>query len=281
MMRKYLLPIICLCIAATAYMAYARMQMMSLTVVVTPPSLYTDYTQDASCVGAWYMNNNGGTEQDRTPASDEDLYDVGSPPTSSSDPYSGVGVSRDFDEGTPDYLYHADGGDTDLEGHQDFTIAAWVNMASDTGVSQYIVSKWDNDGDKRQYALIYYDSKAAFGCLISADGLTGYGEALGSTDHDLGNWQHIACVHDAGANTITLYVDGEIDDGVGSDNPVSHSGGIASSKGEQFRIGAEGSTEKGFDGKIDEPIMFSRTLNITEIREIYNQGIDGEQGAND
>ena len=44
---------------------------------------------------------------------------------------------------------------------------------------------------------------------------------------------------------------------------------------------AGGSNGQYFDGLIDQPIVFDRALSAAEVLNLYNDGIEGEQGGND
>jgi hypothetical protein len=239
----------------------------------------TDFTQDANCVGAWYMNS-GGSEIDRsgnsatlTESSGDDI------PTSTDVPSGYSGNSRDFESGDADVIEMNDGGSTDVSGaNQAFSFACWVKAETVGTQSWYVLSKYDTGADQRQYAL-YINSTPAFQFNISYDG-DNRGNCVGGTTISAGTWYHVACVYDD--TDMRLYVNGSLDSN-SSDNPLTFSSGIFDGTS-KFALGgrySSGAITGNYDGLIDEVIMFDRALSATEIEEIYTDGIDGTKGSND
>ena len=75
-------------------------------------------------------------------------------------------------------------------------------------------------------------------------------------------WDHIAAVFD-GASGTTLYLNGQ---DIGS-------GGIDfDSSGINLRIGLRSGGDQYFDGKVDEVIIYDRTLDVGEIQSIFDAG---------
>jgi len=238
----------------------------------------TDYTADANCMGAWYMNSAGdAAEVDRSGEGNNLGETSGDTIAQSSDvPSSYSGNSKDLESTETEYLYHADGLDTDINGaNQSITFAAWIKPENDTTANMYIVSKWDNADGSRQYSLFYSDSNDRFQCNISNDGAD-WTESFGTTGISYATWVHIACVYND--TDVRLYVNGVLDSN-GADNPAAHTTGIFNGD-QSFRVGGE-NADLYFDGLIDEVIIFDRALDAFEILEMYNFGISGNRGAND
>jgi hypothetical protein len=87
---------------------------IAFTVSVVNTANAVNYCADPSCVGAWIMTANGGDETDVSGHS-ETLTAVGTGLGTSADIPAGLtGTSRDFELSNGNYLYHADGGSTDI-----------------------------------------------------------------------------------------------------------------------------------------------------------------------
>jgi hypothetical protein len=233
------------------------------------------YLEDANCAGAWYMNADGSTgETDRCVGGSEDLAVSASDTIPTASPVTAYsGASRDFENGDADFLYHADGGTTDISGaEQGLSVCGWFSLES-SGVTQYLVSKIALGG-QTQYSLLFYTESLGLIFTISNDG-SAYNFAAGSVDVSSG-WHHSCGVYDPVGNEILLYVDG------GEDDTTAHTTGIFNGNG-LFIIGESGFGQGtyGFDGLLDEIIVFDRVLTPLEVLDIYTNGVDGSKGAND
>ena len=253
---------------------------------------HTNYTLDANCMGAWFMNGASGGDgsEDETDRSGEgQTLSVSATklmPDSASVPAGYSGKSRDFEKGDPDYLFRAES-DTngfDISGaNQDMSICVWVKPESTptTNAALVIVAKSDGD-DAVQYELRLVDAADTeyFRFAISSDGTygAGYTTAVGSTDPDAGTYYHVCGVYDddeGASENLKVYV-GASKEGVGA-----HTAGIFNGDA-QFRIGArEHATELAWDGLIDEVIIFNRALSAAEVTEIFTYGISGDKGGSD
>lgn len=238
-------------------------------------STTTDYSQDANCMGAWYMNGgasaNGDDETDRSGEGQTLTETSGDIPNSASVPSGYSGTSRDFEFGESEYLAGSTSGSLDITGHTGLTVAAWVKVENDTGPA-HIVSKWDNVATYRQYALrIIIDNNFEF--AVSNDGSTTV-KVTATTKFSTGTYQHVVGVHDPDNDELRIYVDGSSDA-----TPQAHSTGIYAGNA-AFSIGVE-NAQLYYDGLMDEVIVFNRVLSPAEILEIYNNGISGNKGGND
>lgn len=108
----------------------------------------------------------------------------------------------------------------------------------------------------------------------SAGSCGGDAAALSSNSTTLndGNWHHFATVVTtdtvtSGNNTITLYIDGVLDQGT-----ISRNGSGYGAVAQNLRIGY---TEGGggyFNGSIDEVRIYNTALTAAQIQALYNQG---------
>ena len=248
------------------------------------PAGATDYTQDANCMAAWYMNGASGgdgteNETDRCNGGSETLVmkAADSTPDSATVPAGYAGSSRDFEMGDYEYMSVADGGTTDISGaDQALSICVWIKFESDPGADATFVWKHGTSGNF-QYYLRHDHAANAVEFRLSNDGTTEvlcYGTVDMADDTD---WHHVCGVYND--IDIRLYHNGSLDSN-GANNPKSHTSGIYGGT-EPFYIGARSGSNNPFDGLIDEIIVLDRALSAEEVLEIYNNGISGNKGGSD
>jgi len=242
----------------------------------------TDYTSDANCMAAYYMNGNGGNETDRS-GEGETLTETGGTIARSATVPSGYsGNSRDIVDGDTEYFTHADGGSTDIFGaDQCVSIVAWVRIdAISTNAYQGAATKYHYTDNNRQYALgvkgdgLNANEFAVWGA-VSSDGTAGNTTTVYSTTDDIavGSWHHIAMVYND--TDLRVYLDGSLDC-----TPGAHTAGI-SEEPSVFLVGQAFEGDYDFDGLIDEVAVFNDELTSTEINNIYTDGISGDKGGSD
>lgn len=150
-------------------------------------------------------------------------------------------------------------------GDIDFSVAAWVKLASKTATNNYIAVKGNNNATAWEYALRYSTATDRFqfaigngaAAIVAAD-------ALGAPS--TGTWYYIAAWHDATANKIYIQV---------NDGTINNAADAAiTANTEPFTIGAAGTPSKfsTFDGAIDEVAFWKRTLSADDRTALYNGG---------
>lgn len=233
----------------------------------------TDYTQDANCVAAFYMNSST-TETDRSGNDADVTVGFGTPETNNDVPSGYSGTSRVFSSAGEEYLVHADGKSTDISGaDQNISIAFWIKITNQVATTDYrLITKAAGD---EQYRIYYDNSEEKVVFRLSANG-TDETQADGpAIDIGDGSWHHIACVYDDSLGTGNMIV--YVDDTAGT--TVNYTSGIYNGTS-SFYIGGRGRTYN-LEGKIDEIIILDRSLSATEVSNIYTDGIDGTKGGKD
>ncbi len=224
-----------------------------------------DYN-DINCQGAYLMED-VGSETDE--AQGNDLSESGGTIPRDADRKFGD-WSRDFEQGDTEFLTHADGLSTDINGvDQKMSALGWVKMEDDN-TSVTIIAKYNfGAANQRQYLLqLGGTSEAAFS--ISNDG-TAFNIAIAGTIVGTGAWHHIAGVYND--IDIRVYLDGVLD--TSANNPQAHTTGINNSTA-IFQVGAllnNNSPNNFFDGLIDDAGVFDRDLSSTEINDIMDNGL--------
>ena len=164
-MKKIFLPILFLILLAS--IGIAANPLFFTVAELLDSDTATDYTADENCQGAWYMNADGTNESDRS-GNGETLIRSGA--TSSSTVPSGYsGASLSFDGN--DYLYHNDGGSTDISGaDQNFSACAWFKP-NDNANDMLILAKWIVSPATR-VSLVFVNGKQLTSLKVQLSGYT-------------------------------------------------------------------------------------------------------------
>lgn len=158
-----------------------------------------------------------------------------------------------------------------------FSFSAWMKPASGSAGGSSIrtlISRVDNDGSKRGYALILSGGHLA---LKLTQNITGnYLNAVTTTrGFDDGNWHHVVVTYDGAisSSSIKLYVDGQNKTfNVEASNAVNNMQGSTG----RFMLGGIGTNSSNawhFSGTLDDVARWNTILSDSEITTIYNQGL--------
>ena len=170
------------------------------------------------------------------------------------------GYALDFD-GTNDYV--SIGNESNFDFTTAMTVEAWIKVDTFDKEWQAIVTKGDNTWRLHRAASTNHISFGTDGVNIT--------DLEGSTDVNDGQWHHIAGVFD-GSNKY-LYVDGNLDafanvtGTIDTDNAVVN---IAENSQ---------STDRYFDGLIDEVRIWNIARNQTEIQDNMNDVLSGNESG--
>ena len=154
-------------------------------------------------------------------------------------------------------------GFTGISGTNARTVCAWVKTA-ETNNSMGIVS-WGDLPSGEKWSLLVQNTTVPLGSLRVE---IGYGNTVGSTPVNDGQWHHVACVLDSlpapQSTDIKLYVDGQ---------PDAISGGalaaINTAALNDVLIGCD-LQGRFFNGVLDEVQVYNRALSAAEIAALYN-----------
>jgi len=158
-----------------------------------------------------------------------------------------------------------------------YDVGLYGNTAEFDGINQYISTSGITDSSTQSISLwiktdvISYPSTNTFKILNTGKTYIGFrdnrirfGTSSSSTssiilNSSYSNWVFITGIYD-GTNT-NIYYNGILMD--------SDTHALASTTGVSGEIGATHTSSRYFNGSIDEVMIFNRSLNITEITEIY------------
>jgi hypothetical protein len=154
-------------------------------------------------------------------------------------------------------------GNTLTNGFSQLSISLWANFASVPTNRVLGLASKDNT-NQRSFDLRYIQNTGV-NFLVSTNGT-----ATSSTPYypkssiNAGQWYHFVGVYD-GSNVL-IYVNG-----VPTGSPTALTGSLQNTTSEFF-IGKRGfgTTNTGFDGKLDEVAVFNTALTELEVQRIYN-----------
>lgn len=154
-----------------------------------------------------------------------------------------------------------------------FSLSCWI--IADSGTSSIytkgLVSKYNTNGNYRQYTLGFNESNNYINFGLSTDG-TGFG-ATGSFIQSSNNsiarstWYNICGVFTSGSK-LELFVNGELINSINT-TATSH----FQSNVKPLEVGAseasDGITTRIFDGKIAVASLYSKNLSLDEVKQNY------------
>lgn len=230
-----------------------------------------NYCNLASNVGCFLMEDST-TETDRGGNTSNDLSVSAGDTIPTSGDFKFGSASRDFDGGQREWLYHADGLETDLTTSA-FTIVCWIKPESFTD-QHTIISKFNQFVGQQYQLRIETDGSAK--CYTNTS--SGQAEAISATSAiGTGTWHHVACVYDG--TDIRIYIDGSLSSA--ANNPLSQTGTLEDSDA-IFAIGSRFGSDidaDQTDGLMDDIAIFSSALNSTQIADIIANGLVGSGGG--
>lgn len=163
--------------------------------------------------------------------------------------------SFDFNSVQTDYITIPDNFGSLFDSNSDYSISIWLlsNVSQD---GAYIIAMWD-DYDVRLAIDIYAQEKVYFRG-------TNTGTVTSASPVDFNKWYHIVATYSASDGT-KLYINATLQNQSSpTDQPPA--------KTEIHTIGCKYDSTKCFNGRMDEVRIYDKTLNLTEISNIYSFG---------
>lgn len=224
--------------------------------IMVTPATFSDVKNSSlatSLISYWELEESSGTRVDSHGSNDL---------TDNNTVTQGTGIQgncADFEETNSEYLSVSNGGTFDLTAG---SVSFWVNPETlrTTTYSPEIVSTGVNTGNAGFVARYsFVDQKINF--FFGGAG-TVYAES--TTVLTAGTWYHVVCTWDT--SRADVYVNGSLE---GSDT----GGGTLTAGASELRIGRDATTtNRYFDGLIDEVGIWSRAITSGEVSALYNSG---------
>ncbi|MEM4719623.1 MAG: LamG-like jellyroll fold domain-containing protein, partial [Candidatus Pacearchaeota archaeon] len=175
-------------------------------------------------------------------------------------------------QGVYNNSFFFDGSDDFIEindiNFNNITIISWVKVNSfPSSYGGSIVSQWDDvNGNFRAFA--FYPSNAnKFLCQFDGDGYPGDDPTAETRAVFTNVWYHVVCQFSP--YKIRIYLNGNLEQEI---NTNFHS---VFNSNQEIMIGRTkgyGGSPRFFNGQLDEVMIFNRSLNADEIKEIYVKG---------
>ena len=151
-------------------------------------------------------------------------------------------------------------------GADSFSIATWIKTTQNAPWKRIVTKRsGEMSSNGNWFSLVSYYGKARFEIYASQ-------QIDSTTSINDDTWHFIAVVRDKEAETISLYVDGNLensmyDDGRDLSNPVKMEIGVWSTESQYY-------DGKSYQGAIDNVFIYDRSLSQFEIEQLYRGDID-------
>jgi hypothetical protein len=142
------------------------------------------------------------------------------------------------------------------------TVSAWIKVTTFDKSYQTIIAKGD---DSWRLARYQETDQLEFACSgLSGGAQPPFGNVIGRTDVDDGQWHHVAGVYDG--SKLYLYIDGLLD------NTEDATGAIDNSINYEVYIGENAeNSDREWDGVIDEVRVYDTALSHANIVSLAGQ----------
>lgn len=221
---------------------------------------------DDGLVGYWPLDENvGATSANDTTGANDGAIEGSSPGT------AGIFGSTGYDFGGDGSGDRVDLGDAGA-GTDQITVATWVRPTHASGTSpssgpERILMRGDGSGGNSAFDLNWrHDGEGGnTAWFLRIDG--GWHGAVDTQQRPADEWHFLVGTYDG--EQVSLYVDGTLVDST----PVQ--GTIDDSSVNTYLSQPPGASGQEFEGSIDEPRMYDRALNNSEIEALYDAAGNG------
>lgn len=151
-------------------------------------------------------------------------------------------------------------------GVNEFSACAWVNRSSSETGEGFFIGEYGASGSWGIQVLTSatYNDSLYLSIVQSTGGC--YGKDPKGDSVNNGQWHHV-CVTFKRADSCKIYKNGVLINSSVAGNYATRASTA------DVEIGSDGAGARDFVGQIDQAIVWNRTINITEIERIYNEGV--------
>jgi hypothetical protein len=161
-----------------------------------------------------------------------------------------------------------------------FTIEAWVKFSGNGGsgaADGVMIAKATSGSGATRFPFILSNIRSASQAgqlrFSMSDGATTVSVSTSRTDLNDNAWHHVACVHDAAADSLRIYVDGVPAGGAG----YAGLGDIVNTEELSFGAGPAGGS--AFGGQLDEVRIWSVARSVSQIRTAMATPLAGTEAG--
>ena len=215
---------------------------------------------DSGLVALWGLNN--ATGENATYFKDETGRNNGTCSTCPIlTPNGTVGNAMSFD-GADDYLKFTNNPSCNLT-NIDWSAGAWVYSVGVQNFQAFLASDGLTAGNGSE--VLYFEKNGA--TYRFTGWKNGGTQTAGTSTLVLNKWYYLMAARNS--TSLNLYVNGVLDN---ADTSVTPNFGCLGREGQFMEIGANGGGSENFNGTIDEVRIYNRSLNVTEIQNLYQLG---------
>lgn len=232
------------------------MDEFKITKRVLSSSEILDLYEDYFLIGKWDFNEGSGNV-----AKDRSYYANDGNFTNLNWIDGRIGKALEFNRS--DYIQLPDNNSLILY-NKSFTFMGWAETNS-TQDTQTIFLSGSNSSEG--FWIYFNDSRIFFESYINGNSF----QKINSSVLNVSQRYHLAVARDYASGLTNLYINGELKDG------FTATGNLGTGDSEKHFFGGNGTSNFGFNGTLDEFVLYSKVLNSGEIAEVYeNEG--GEYG---
>ncbi len=143
------------------------------------------------------------------------------------------------------------------------SISFWVYSKIDMG---YDIRLLERTIDKGGYSIQLKTGTGLLNFVIANTSSTSAGQLYSVSDLDYNKWTHLSFIYDN--STMFIYINGVLD-AFGFKNSSKYNHGIGTS----INIGNKADLSRTLNGSIDDLMVWNRSLNANEIKQLYNSQI--------
>lgn len=170
-------------------------------------------------------------------------------------------LAREFTAPSSESLSATDPAGISFSGNQDFTIAVWWYMASNTVFNAVLCKASSGSPANREYSMFHENT---YGMIFGISNGTTMSEAASGSNLSAGAWHFAIGWHDSTLDTANVQVDG------GSVVSVAHSAGVQDAS-KDFYIGSIGAGDY-FSGRVGPACIWNRILTSDQRTALWNSG---------
>lgn len=153
-------------------------------------------------------------------------------------------------------------------GAYNVSISAWVKVKDDATRKFIYHDAWENDETRLSIELDGNEKVKVYARSVPGDS-NGDQTLLANNAVAADTWQHIAVVVDASQGSISIFVNGALDNSGSATFDETRFN--TSAKIHKTRIGSNVSDESYFNGLIDDMQIFNKNLTTSQVNELYNK----------
>jgi concanavalin A-like lectin/glucanase superfamily protein/uncharacterized protein DUF2341 len=177
------------------------------------------------------------------------------------------GYALNFD-GSNEYILYDDTGSSALDITGSFTIQSWIYFNELNATYTRLISKGSSSGTNLNYTFQTRSSPSQdeIRCQFRDTVSTWHYVDSNSADLTTDSWYQISCVHDASADTLTLYFDGIYN------NSIATATGTPGTGDDDLTIGYSPRGGEYLNGLIDDVRIYNYARTQAQIAWDYNRG---------